>query len=201
MEFEQLLELAQQRFDADPNSPDKLEDLAWAYWDAGQREKGLELAQRYLDMLGEQRRPLDFANMMFILDDWQRGDREEEMQQRIKPLEASVDGAIASGVDGWWVHIPKTIFCFLRGEKNLALDHLEKATTRSIVPVERMEYMRDLLGWDTMPEFVALAERHRKYMTSERDKLLEMACGPDGFEIWQPSDAECGRDTTPTAPN
>ena len=138
--------------------------------------------------------------MIFVLDAWQRGD-EKEMHARIGPLEASADQAIASGVDGWWVHIPKAIFCFMRGEKNLALEHLDKAASRSIMPVERMEYMQEVLGWDTMPEFVALAQKHRNYVTTERDKLLAMACGPDGFEVWQPSDDECGRDTTPTAPN
>ena len=199
-DFDYLLELAQQRFNAEPNNPDKLEDLAWAYWDAGDREQGLELAQRYLDSLGETRRPLDFANMMFVFDAWQRGE-EREMQERMQPLEANVDQAIASGIDGWWVHIPKAIFVSMRGENNLAQDHLEKAAFRSIWPVERMTNLYERMGWDAMPEFAALKGRHRQYMTAERDKLLDMACGPDAFETWQPSDTACGRNATPPVPN
>ena len=62
-------------------------------------------------------------------------------------------------------------------------------------------HLYDVMGWNAMPEFVALKRRHRQYMMSERDQLLDMACGPDGFDTWQPSDSECGRNAAPTFPN
>ena len=65
------------------------------------------------------------------------------------------------------------------------------------MPVERLTYMYEVAGWDEMPEFTALRNTHREYNSTERDKLLEVACGPDGFEVWQPSPAACGKSPAP----
>ena len=64
---------------------------------------------------------------------------------------------------------------------------------RSVAPVESVAYMYEYMRWNDKPEFVELKERHREYMTGERDKLFKIACGPDGFESWQPSAEDCGR--------
>jgi TolB-like protein/lipoprotein NlpI len=191
-DFEYVLELAQANYDKDPGSLTALEDLAWAHWDVGNREEGLRLAKQYLDGLGETRRPIDGSNMMFARDAMDRGD-EEAMLARIGPVEMRLDEEIASGVDFFWVHVMKAIILEMKGQSRLALDHLEQATTRSIMPVERLAYVYDSMGWDDDPDFVALQQRHRNYMLAERRKLLDVACGPDGFEAWQPSAAECGK--------
>ena len=143
---------------------------------------------------------MDFANLIFALDAWRRGD-EAEMRTRIEPLEKRIDEYIASGFDHLWVHTPKAVFHTMRGDTNLALDHLEKAAFRSIMPIDRMAYFYKRMGWDQLPEFNALRERHRQYVAAEHDKLLAVACGPDGFQVWQPSPEECGRNAAPGVPN
>lgn len=190
-DFEYLLELAQANYEKDPNNPTSIDNLAWAQWNVGNRDEALRLATQYLDSLGETRRPMDTTNMIFVLDAIRRGAIEDELD-RIRPMEAAVDNQIASGVDFFWVHILKAMFLEMRGQSREAiLDHLEKATMRSIMPVERLAYFYDYMGWNDDPEFVALQQRHRSYMLAERRKILDVACGPDGFEAWQPSAAEC----------
>ena len=191
-DFEYILALAQENHSKDPDNPNALEQLAWAHWEAGNREEGLRLANQYLDSLGETRRPIDGSNMMLALDAMDRGD-EEAMLARIGPIEKRFDEQIASGVDFFWVHVMKAMILEMRGKSQLALDHLEKATTRSVMPVERLAYVYEYMGWKDDPDFVVLQQRHRSYMLAERSKLLDVACGPDGFEAWQPSAAECGK--------
>ena len=199
-DFEYQLELAQKRFNENPNDPGNLQSLAWAHWHVGQTEQALRLAQRYLDSLGETRRPLDGVNMMFAIDAWRRGD-EDTMMARIEPMEADIDQQIASGIDWGFVHEPKAMLSTMRGRTSVALDHLEKAAFQGIMSVERMDFAYEMMGWDEVPEFASLKERHRQYMTAAHDELLETACGPDGFEVWQPSADECGRNESLTFPN
>ena len=89
----------------------------------------------------------------------------------------------------------------MRGDTRQALSHLEKVAFQGIMSVKRMDYLYESMGWDELPEFAALKKRHRQYMTAAHDQLLETACGPDGFDIWQPSDDACGRSAAPSAPN
>ena len=195
-DFEYILELAQKKFDENPGEPGALGELAWANWDAGNREEALKLATQYLDSLGETRRPIDGMNLMFVLESRRHGD-DGAMLARLGPVEARFDQQLESGVDIFFLHVVKAIAVDIRGERALALEHLEKATTRGIMPVERLTYTYEFMGWDEDPAFAPVQERHREYMTSERAKLLAIACGPDGFEVWQPSDAECGQGSTP----
>jgi len=190
-DFNYILEVAEENYAKDPNNPNALDNLAWAHWDVGNRDEAIKLASQYLDSLGDTRRPIDGTNMLFVLDARQRGD-EKTLLSRIGPVEANIDDQIASGVDFFWVHVMKAIIVDIRGNRLLALDHLEKATTRSILPIERLAYFYEVMGWDEDPDFAALRDRHRAYMVGERDKLLAVACGPDGFEAWQPSRAGCG---------
>jgi tetratricopeptide (TPR) repeat protein len=195
-DFDYILELAQKRFNDDPNNPEKLAGLAWARWDVGDKEAAFKLAERYLRSIGEAQRPSDFINFMFVLDAWKRGD-EETILQRIGPLEAFMDQAMASGVDFFWLHLTKAIISQINDQPDMAVEHLRKAASRSIMPVERLAYMYEVAGWDEMPEFAEIRNTHREYMAAERDKLLKMACGPDGFEAWQPSPADCGANPAP----
>ena len=191
-DFEYILELAQEKFNQNPGEPGALEDLAWAHWNVGNTEEALKLAAQYLDSLGETRRPIDGINLLFVLEARQRGD-DEAVVARLDPVEARIDQALESGVDFFGIHIWKAIIVDIRGERALALEHLEKATTRSIMPVERLAFVYEYMGWEDDPDFVALQQRHRNYTLAERSKLLAVACGPDGFEAWQPSAAKCGK--------
>ena len=134
--------------------------------------------------------------MMFALDAWQRGDKESSLE-RIGPLEAVLDQALESGVDFFFIHLGKALIVQLRDQSDVALEHLNKAATRSVMPVERLTYMYEIAGWDEMPEFAEVRNTHREYMSAEREKLLKVACGPNGFEVWQPSPADCGQNLAP----
>lgn len=195
-EFEYILELAQEKFDQNPGDPGALENLAWAHWNVGNREEALRLATQYLDSLGETRRPIDGMNTLLVLDAWQRGD-EEAMLARLGPLEARIDQGLESGLDNFGITLWKAFTASFRGNHALALEYLEKTTTSGIMPVERLTHFYEMMGWDEDPTFAPLRERHRTYMSNERAKLLALACGPDGFEVWQPSAAECGRSPGP----
>ena len=197
VDFEYRLELAQERFNDDPNNPDAIEDLAWAHWDAGHEEEALKLAERYLDTLGATRRPIDGANMMFAFDAWQRGD-EEAMLERLVGIEARIDQQLASGLDFFWPHFQKAMILRMRGNTSLALEHLEKAVTQAMFSDESLERFYGRMGLGEIPEFVELRTRNRQYVAAEREQLLAKACGPDGFEVWRPSAAECGKTPSPT---
>ena len=191
-DFEYQLELAQRMYNDDPNNPAALEDLAFAHWENGNKEEGLQLAQRGLEQLDDKARPLSSLNAMFALDAREKGDQDEVLR-RIEPLEAIVDKQLASGVDFFGVHFGKVYFAGLRGDYAIVQAHLEKAMKRSIAPEDRVNYMYELLGFDEIPELLELNNWHRDYMKGERKKLLKVACGPNGFEVWKPSDEDCGR--------
>lgn len=196
LDFDYILELAQQDFNNDPSNPEALSNLAWAQWDVGNKDEALKLAERHLRSIGDTQRPIDFINIMFALDAWRRGD-DEMIFERIAPIEAVLDQAFDSGVDFFFLHLGKALLAQMHGLPDVAIEHLSKAATRSIMPVERLTYMYEMAGWNEMPEFAELRNTHREYMSAERDKLLNVACGPDGFEVWQPSPAACGKSPAP----
>ena len=194
-DFEYQLELAQKMYNDDPNNPVALVNLAFAQWENGNREEGLRLAQRGLEQLDDTARPLSDLNVIFALDAREQGDQETVLG-RIAPLEELTDKDLASGVDFFGVHFSKAYFAGMRGDYAIVQDHLEKAMKRSVAPLGRVDYMYEQLGFDDVPELLDLKNWHRDYMSGEREKLLQVACGPDGFEVWQPSDEDCGRKAT-----
>jgi tetratricopeptide (TPR) repeat protein len=195
-DVDEILELARQQFIDDPTNPGTLEDLAWAEWGAGNKDEGLKLADRYLSLLEDSQRPADFVNIIFALDAWERGDK-EVLLERIGPVEANIDQALESGVDLFFIHLGKALVAQMRGQSNIALEHLQKAATRSLMPVEQLTSMYETAGWNDLPEFAELRETHREYISAEYEKLLKVACGPDGFQVWQPSRADCGNGPAP----
>ena len=194
-DFEHQLELAQKQYNEDPNNPGALEDLAFAQWDNGNREEGLSLARRGLEQLEDTARPLSGLNVMLALEAREKGDHAMVLEY-IKPLEEIVDKQLASGVDFFGVHFQKAYYAGLRQDYDVVLQHLKNATERSVAPVGRVNFMFEELGWNGVPELVELKNWHRSYIESEREKLLKVACGPNGFEVWQPSDEDCGRKAT-----
>ncbi len=198
--FEEQLDQAKARYEQDSSDVVRLRDLAWAYWEAGNREEGLRLMNQYLATVSDARRPVDFANIMLIIDAWDRGDQ-ERVDELVTPLEALIDQQLASGVDFFWVHLSKALMRHTQGDRAAAHEHMERAAFRSITLIERLGYFLQTMGLDNDPQFAALRERHRDYMNGERDKLLAMACSPDGFSAWRPSAEECGSRRVPIGPN
>ncbi len=198
--FDEQLAQAKARYEQDPSDVTRLRDLAWANWEAGNREEALRLMNQYLETVNDARRPIDFANIMLIIDALQRGDQ-ERVNELVVPLEGLIDQQLESGVDFFWVHLSKALMRHTQGDRAVAYDHIERAAFRGLVPAERLAYFMTMMGIEDDAQFSALLERHRDYMNGERDKLLAMACGPDGFTAWQPSADECGKRRAPPGPN
>ncbi len=184
------LELAQRQFEEDPADPGNVETLAWAYFRSGDTEQGLRNAQRYLDMLGDYRRSTDGTNRMFMIDAWRRGDQQAALE-RIRPVEAAVDTALASGIDNQFIHLRKAEFLFMRGETQSSLDQLDIALARGMLPADVLQERYETLGWDELPAFAERRRAYEDFYRAERNRFLAVACGPDGFASWQPSAETC----------
>ena len=191
-DVEEALRLALENYEKNPNEPSVKEDLAWAHWRAGKREESLEYAAEFLDTLGESSARISFANVLFALDARDRGD-EEEVLTRIGPVEATIDQALAIGADVPELHRGKALILELRGESEAALGYLEKAFAQGFMSPENFAVFYDTAGFSGRPEFESLLKGHSDHIAAERAKLLEIACGPNGFEIWQPSPEDCGK--------
>jgi TolB-like protein len=194
------LELTLEDYEQNPEAPGIKAGLAWAYWSAGDRAEGLRLAEEFLASLGDEARPMSWANMIVAFDARDRGD-EKTMLERIEPLENRIDEAIASGVNTASVRFGKAAISVMRGNKALALEHFEIGAFRDVIQTARLDRFFTLLGVNDEPEFTDLRNRHSDYMASQREELLAIACGPDGFEVWQPSPEDCGRKAAPSVPN
>lgn len=184
------LELAQVRYADDPNNPGVLSGLAWAHWLAGNRDDGLELASRYLDTLGSTRSSIDAINSIFAISAWLRGDRETTLR-RLQPLEESFESAIDAGEDTSFARFALAIFANLRGDTDQAYEYLDKAMAAELLMPANLARFYELMGWNELPRFVTLKARHDEYRLAERRKFLAVACGPGGFEFWQPSPETC----------
>ena len=196
---ELALELALAEYAENPDRPGIKSGLAWAHYWAGEKETAVRLANEYLETLGEDVRPLQFVNAILALDARDRGD-EEEMIARIEPLDASLDNALASGIETSVLRFGKAWLSEMRGNPEAVLDNLEKAAFRGVVSPERLATWYNNNGWTGKPAFDDLRRRHREYIETQRAELLATACGPDGFDIWQPSPGECGRTTALSSP-
>ena len=194
------LELTLEDYEKNPAAPGIKNGLAWAHWRAGNKAEGLAFAEEFLASLGNEARPLSWANMVIAFDARERGD-EATMLERSGPLEDRIDRAIASGVNTVNVRFGKAAISVMRGKNALALEHFEIGAFRDVIQTAQLDRFFTLLGVNGEPDFEDLRNRHRDYMTSQRNELLAIACGPDGFEVWQPSDETCGRRSLPPVPN
>jgi TolB-like protein len=199
-DVQRRLELRLEDYEKNPEDPGIEGGLAWAFWAAGNKAEALKFAEEHLASLGGESRPLAWTNLIIAYDARDRGD-EKTMLERIGPLEDNLDRAIASGVNTAGVRFGKGAVLVLRGNKAKALEHFEIGAFRDVIQTARLDRILARLGVRDEPEYKDLLNRHRDYMTSQREELLATACGPDGFEIWQPSDETCGRSAAPTFPN
>ena len=60
------LELTLEDYEKDPDAPGIKQGLAWAYWIAGNKDEGLKFAEEFLASLGDEARPLSWANMIVV---------------------------------------------------------------------------------------------------------------------------------------
>jgi len=189
-DHEGFLQIAEAKYQENPDSLDAMEDLAWARFGVGDNTRALELANRYLNELGDVRRDIDGANNIIIYDAWQRNDT-DTMLERLAPLEADHQRMVDDGIDGWGMAWDKAVFLFMRGDTDEALEALEFALSREVFSEFVVSWDFETLGWDKLPRFVAVKEKYDSYRVEERSKLLKIACGEIGFSNWKPSEENC----------
>lgn len=199
-DFDYVLELAQKRFNADPNNPSAIGQLAWANWRAGNEAEGLRLAERLLASLDEDSRQRELVNIMFALDALKRGDM-ATVEARVAPLDAEWSGSIAAGIEVDLLYYGRAAIALLRGDRGAALAFLEQSLERGYVSDSRFARLFERHGLNDDPHFVALRARSNEYIRAEKQKLLTVACGSDGFDVWQPSPEDCGRNAKAGVPN
>ena len=68
------LELTLEDYEKNPAAPGIKNGLAWAHWRAGNKAEGLAFAEEFLASLGNEARPLSWANMVIAFDARERGD-------------------------------------------------------------------------------------------------------------------------------
>ncbi len=184
------LQLAETKYEESPDSLDAVENLAWARFGVGDNAGALELANRYLNELGDVRRDIDGANNIIIYDAWQRND-ETTMLERLAPIEANYQRMGGDGVDTWGIAWDRAVFLYLRGETDEALEALEFALSREAFNEFAITWDYELLGWNELPRFVAVRKKYDAYIAEERTKLLKVACGEIGFSNWKPLEDNC----------
>ena len=184
------LELAQQRFEADPTDPSNIETLAWSYWTAGDTERALKNARRYADTLDASRRDIDGINRMFAFDAWQRGDT-ELMLSYLEPLEADLRSANEAGVDGVFMQLGLASAAHMRGDTDKAYERLSRGLAMGTMLPANISQTFENMGWNDLPRFVELRDGYESYIATEKQKFLKVACGPDSFSSWQPSPETC----------
>ena len=189
-DYAQILEMAQERYQDDPDNPDALDNLAGAYFEIGDQEQAEKMVARHLAKLGPDARPLAFTNAIFAIGAWARGD-EATMLERLTPLEVSINQALEAGIDVSGIHWGKAQFAFMRGQSDAAYEHAERALSIGTISPGNIASPYRHLGWDKIPRFKALRDRYEAYLAAERLKLLTVACSSKGFESWKPLPETC----------
>jgi TolB-like protein len=183
---------AQQNFEEQPDDLGALDWLAWASLGVGKNAQALELADRYLQQLGDIRRPIDETNYIFVYDAWQRQD-ETVFYERIAPLQANFQRMTEVGLDTSNMAWEKAVTLHMSGKSDEALEALEFALSREIYGYGNIMWDYEILGWNELPRFVAVKEKYDAYRAEERQKLLKVACGEIGFSLWKPLEENCRR--------
>ena len=199
-DFAYILELAQQRYNKDPNNLGKLANLAWAHWNVGHGDAAVELAVRYLDKLPADQRASDFTSAILAFDARKRGDHERE-RELLEPVNKSLDQYLASGIDNGGLRAGKAWVSYMLGQESLARANMEKAMFSNLFSIEQIAFWYEVSGWGELPKWRDLQVRHREYMSAESGKLLAIACSENGFEVWQPAPEDCGRKIPSGVPN
>ena len=189
-DYDRRLEMAQERYQDDPDNPAALEDLAGAYFDVGDQDQAEKMVARRLAKLGPAARPIAFINYIAVFGAWARGD-EAAMLERLQPLEVAIDQALEAGIDVSGIHWEKAQNAFIQGQTDAAFEHATRALTMGTLRPRGIEFPYRQLGWNKIPRFQALRDQYETYLAAERLKLLTVACGENGFESWQPLAETC----------
>ena len=166
--------------------------VAWGYFLKGDYDRSLELVERYLDEMPREIRDSDGWNWLPVYVAWQRGDK-ETLEARLAPLEAKLDARFDAGLDMIDWHWDRGVAHFLRGDRVAALQSIRMALSRDLRRLDLIEFDYRFLGWDQIPEFVAVRAEYERYVDAERAKVLRAACGEVGFESWKPAPETCAR--------
>jgi hypothetical protein len=127
---------------------------------------------------------------MFALDAWQRGDT-ELMLSYLEPIEEDLARVRAAGAEGVGIHIGLATIAYMKGDTDLAFEHLERGMSLGVMTPGFLRRTFAAMDWDDLPRFAEIRDQHEIFIAEERAKFLRVACGPDGFSTWQPSDSTC----------
>ena len=191
-----FLQMAEAKYEENPENLEAMETLAWAKLGVGDNANALDLANRYLEQLGDVRKPLDSANYIFLYDAWQRKDQ-ITLLERFAPLRADFQRMADDGVDAWYMRWNDAIFLYMQGKTDEALEALEALEfmlSREVISYDVVAWDYDKLGWNEMPRFVAVRKKYEAYLAEERSKLLKVACGEIGFSNWKPLEENCQKE-------
>lgn len=186
------LELAREAFEEDSQNPGSLWGLAIAHWRAGNFDDASRLAERYLGQLSPLRRPIDGANFIPAFDAWKRADV-DELRHIVGPVLESQQRNFDSGLAMPFPYLVNAVFLFLADDRDAALARLRDAYSAGTVALATLANLYERLGWNELPEFVALRRQYEEYVRKERRHFLAVACGEDGFVSWKPAADTCTR--------
>jgi TolB-like protein/lipoprotein NlpI len=189
-DYQLTLKMIQQNYQDDPNNLGVLASLAWAYFNTGDQRQAQKLAARHLAKLDPTAKPIANTNLIAVMVAWAKGDQ-AVMHERLAPLEARVDADLKAGIDTSYVHWQKAQYAFLQGEKDTAYGHAKRALSEGALTPSRLDFPYRHLGWNDIPRFKALRDDYEAYLATERQKLLRVACGDEGFESWKPMPETC----------
>ncbi len=189
-DYQRTLQMAQQNYQDDPNNLNTLKNLAWAYFNTGNQQQAQKLAARHLAKLGSAARPIASTNLIAVMTAWAKGDQ-AAMDARLAPLETRVDADLKAGIDTPSVHWEKAQYAYLQGDEDAAYDHASRALSMGMLRHSVLDFPYRHLGWNDIPRFKALRDDYEAWLATERQKLLGVACGDNGFASWKPTPETC----------
>jgi len=184
------LELAIEKYEKTPNDTDAIDDLAWAHLIAGNNKEALQWAKQSLEQLDESQRPIDYTNVIFAIDAWQRGDA-DDVNKYLAPIDQTIATNRDAGVDVVFMHWSTALHDFMRGNEDSAAAAMEMALSREVMFRDWMDHSYRILGMGQNPRFAAIKAEYETYIDSERLKFLQYACGEIGFTSWKPRKETC----------
>lgn len=193
---EQKVEVARSNFEANPDSNDNAFQLMVAYWNVGEVDKALVLANSILSRLPEDQRDIHFANWIIAVEDVKKGNRQAAIT-RLSTLETNVMRVINLGIKSN-AFIGAAVARWMHGDLEGAKNYFQQLVETGDTNAQNLRQVLERIELDKDPEFTVFVDRIQKYRDTERLKFLTMACGEPGFEVWTPKPETCTEYGVPT---
>ena len=113
------------------------------------------------------------------------------MLRYVEPIEADLLAAHATGIDNQFMRLGLAYAAYLKGDSDVAYEHLGRGLDLGTIPLTNLARTFDTLNWNEEPRFAELRRHYETRIFVEKQKLLPVACGDDGFVAWRPSPETC----------